>query len=124
MCAGLSLGQDMIWMGNLLMSIDKRLRVMQPFSLRARKRAGAQNQSGDLTDVIQSMGYSERLQDSKTPKTPTQAKVLAKLQVKLQAEAQIKNAFACLTVPRVSRVPQGSWPHSSILSLSFASYIK
>jgi hypothetical protein len=53
-----------------------------------RKRAGAQNQSGDLTDVIQSMGYSERLQDSKTP---TQAKVLPKLQVKLQAEMQIKS---------------------------------
>jgi len=69
------------------------------------------------------MGYSERLQDSKTPKTPTQAKVQAKLQVKLQvklqAKVQVKNTFACLTVP-----PQGSWPHSSILSLSFASYIK
>ena len=45
------------------------------------------------TDVIQSMGYSERLQDL------TQAKVQAKLQVKLQAKVQVKNAFACLTVP-------------------------
>ena len=59
--------------------------------------------------MIKSKGYSERL--------PTQAE----LQAELQAKVQVKNALACLTGARVSRVPQGSWPHGSILSLSFAS---
>jgi len=118
----------MVWMGNLLMSIDEQrvwasqLCVMRPFRFAfctgwARRKnrglycsAGGAHAKidctnlGDLADVIQSMGS----------KTPTQAKLQAKLQDKLQAKVQVKNAFAYLTVLRVSRVPQSSWPHSGI----------
>ena len=124
-------------LGNLLMSTDEQqvwasqLRVMRPFSLRFLHWLGLEKEQGilawvGLTETHRNpksiiltcpmatsegsdrcdskhglFGTAPRLQD---PQDPTQAK----LQAELQAKVQVKNALTRLTVPRVSRAPQGS----------------